>query len=383
MMAGKEELRRQGGWASGLHTLPLGVGYDRATRKFSYTPDSARVKRLYRKFLSGVHNYDLLSREAQVSRGTVRNLLTNPIYSGWLVYDERRDDRRKYKTVNGRHGDRPKVARPESDVIRVKVLTSPLIKQSDWDQVQRIIKRNTAAHVRARVRSGQFTYAGFLVCAKCGRNLHSQWNTKNHYYLCSGKKLRDAEGHPLCSGVGYTNREKLEPALDRVVTDVLASPARLRKVVAAYRRSLEEVSTSSADRTRMEEQLKKLTAKRDSYIEMYSDGTLSRADRDVKLTDVDKRLRALEAELRVAQPVLPAWTAAELSSVLEPLRQWSVLTRKQRRMLLNALHPTFRVRGTQVISVELAGSVMNSLPPAAGTATCAGREKLSPPDRDL
>src|SRR5579884_621303 len=88
----KEQMRREGRWPNSPQFLPMGVAYDRATTKWSWTPEAAKVEAAFKAFLRGNTNYDLIARSIlNTSRGTARNVLSNPIYTGWMVYDKKRD----------------------------------------------------------------------------------------------------------------------------------------------------------------------------------------------------------------------------------------------------------------------------------------------------
>jgi len=82
-----------------------------------------------------------VGRKVGIEGFNLRNILRNPIYTGWRVIDKKRDMSLagKYITKDGRQGDRRKIKRLPDEVIRVKVL-EPLISESEFNQVQRIIE---------------------------------------------------------------------------------------------------------------------------------------------------------------------------------------------------------------------------------------------------
>ena len=360
MMAGKETMRRAGRWAAGNHCLPIGVDYNRATGTFSYNERAGQVRRVFKGFLAGNTNYDALSRLLGMTRGTARNVLTNPIYTGWLVYDKRRDERRKYKTdrADGRHTDRPKVARPESEIIRVKVIEEPLISERDFQHVQAIVRRKAETNLHQRQKVGLFTFNGFLWCAKCGARLHTFRNQFNRfYYICSNKKRKGEGGENLCQYTSYMNRDRLEAQLDTLMETVLGNPARLRRIVAAYRARV-KANSNGADVRRLEREMERLQAKRLRVAENYDDGVYTKAERDTKLKVIDTQLRTAENEMARVRPTdAPAVDAKELAAVLEPLAGWSVLNRGEKRRLLAALQPRFEIADYRIRGVLLGGSV--------------------------
>ena len=67
-------------------------------------------------------------------------ILRNPIWTGWRVIDKKRDlsGAGKYIGIDGRQAERRKVSRAPEDVIRCKVIETPLITQTDFESVQQI-----------------------------------------------------------------------------------------------------------------------------------------------------------------------------------------------------------------------------------------------------
>src|SRR5690242_3412513 len=133
--AAREEKRRKGELAQSRIVLPFGVSYP-----WSYTADAERVREAFRLFLSGETSYSEVGRKVGIRMENLRNILRNPIYTGWRVIDKKRDMTLagKYVTKDGRQGDRRKIARAPEEVIRVKVL-EPLVSASEFNQVQRIL----------------------------------------------------------------------------------------------------------------------------------------------------------------------------------------------------------------------------------------------------
>ena len=128
MMSGKETKRKEGKHPNGDQTLPFGVGYDRSIDKFFYKSDAYKVKQLFELFyFEGIHNYQELDRRTGFHHRNIPNLLSNQMYIGYRVYDEKRGGEKRLKP-GGRQGDRPKVPRKPDEIIRKKVIGPPLIQ---------------------------------------------------------------------------------------------------------------------------------------------------------------------------------------------------------------------------------------------------------------
>jgi hypothetical protein len=127
----------------------------------------------------------------------------------WRVIDKRRDmtPAGKYTTKNGRQGDRRKIKRTPDEVIRVKVL-DPLISESDFNQVQRIIELKKSPHWRTREGyESRFTYRGLLRCSICEGLIYTKFRRAD-YYICKARHMT----HTCVAK--YMRRETLETQLD-------------------------------------------------------------------------------------------------------------------------------------------------------------------------
>ena len=280
MMAGKEAMRRCGRWAAGNHCLPIGVGYDRQNHRFFYLPEAEKVREVFRQFLAGNQNYYQLSAILSMTRGSARNVLENPIYSGWLVIDEKRDLSPAAKRVglDGRRRDRRKMKRPPEEVIRQRVIDEPLITQSDFDRVQHLICQKAEHNIRMRQKVGHFTYNGFLWCAKCGERLHTFRNQfQRHYYICRGKKRKDEAGNFLCPYSCYQNRDQLEPILDHIFAERFPTDRTFLRRLYDCQKAHAERRGSASRLVRLRANIDRLEFKRRRITHLYLDGELSRA----------------------------------------------------------------------------------------------------------
>jgi hypothetical protein len=360
MMAGKEAMRRNGRWAAGQHCLPIGVGYDRQNHRFFYRPEAEKVREVFRQFLAGNQNYDQLSAILSMTRGSARNVLENPIYSGFLVIDEKRDLSPAAKKVgpDGRRRDRRKIKRVPEEVIRQRVIDEPLISQADFDRVQYLVCQKAERNIRMRQKVGRFTYNGFLWCAKCGERLHTFRNQfQRHYYICSGKKRRDEAGNFLCRYSCYQNRDKLEPILDHIFADQLTDRNFLRRLCDCQMAQAERRGSESR-LMRLRANIDRLELKRRRITDLYLDGELSKNERTSKLTSLDRELRE-SRELLAGEAPAPAVSVASLAELFAPFVEWPYLEREQKRRLLTSLGPAIRAADYQVESLSLSSNIVS------------------------
>lgn len=347
---GKEVKRRRGELAQSRMVLPWGVDYEAG--KWSYKPvEAGKVRQAYKQVLTGKINYNRISVSLGVSHRGAALILRNPIWKGWRILDKKRDpsSKAKYKTKDGRQGDRRKIARAPEDVIRVQVIAKPLLSEADWDRAQTIMEHK-AKHWRDSRSKGprRFTYAGFLRCAACGEPVHSVLANKD-YYVCKGRRTAHK-----CKAE-YMERERLEAELDRVLSRQLTDRKFVARCVAQLRREA-KARAGTVEVERLEEAVTKLTAKRTRIIDTYLEGVLTAEERDARLATVDgdlaaTRTRLVEAGAAAAPPAL---TPELLTETLAVLVEWETWSFEAKRRVLAVLAPDIRVANGRVERIGLA-----------------------------
>jgi DNA invertase Pin-like site-specific DNA recombinase len=360
MMAGKESMRRSGRWAASDHCLPIGVGYDRPNHRFFYQPEAEKVREVFRQFLAGNQNYDQLSITLGMARNSAKNVLENPIYSGWLVIDEKRDLSPGAKRVgpDGRRRDRRKIARSADEIVRVRVIDDPLVSQGDFDRVQFLIRQKSEHSIRMRTKVGHFTYNGWLWCAKCGERLHTYRNQfDRHYYICSNKKRKNEVGEMLCPYTGYMSRDKFEPILDHLFSEQLTDRAFLGRLYDHQRHQAERRGSESRV-VRLRANLDRLESKRRRVTDLYVDGELSREEHTLRLAHLDRELRE-GRELLAAEAPMPVVTTAGLAELFAPFVEWPYLQREDKRRILSSLAPEIKAADYRVESMSLNSNVVS------------------------
>lgn len=175
MQDAKESMRRAGKHTGGANSLPFGVTY---TEKegWQYTVEAEKVRQAFRLFRSGECSYSRIGKQLNIPRTNVRFILENPIYTGWRVYDEKRDPSpiAYVPRPDGRQGYRRKMKRAPDEVIRVRVLDG-LVTEEEFNRVQQIIGLKRQKHWRSyEEKPARYTYNGFLTCGDCQSLIYTQ-----------------------------------------------------------------------------------------------------------------------------------------------------------------------------------------------------------------
>lgn len=355
MDRGKEEHRRRGAHVAGGIGLPLGLAYNRESG-WTYTPDIERVREAFRLFLAGERRLSAISDAVGMARSSVKYVLQNPVYSGWRVYDTRRDPSAAGRRPGSK--DRRKLPRAVPDVIRVRLPLEPVVSEADFALVQAVLKELETSRTPRGSWDGAFTYRGFLQCAHDDQPIYGTQKRMRgvaHFqYVCRSRiPGRRPAGVEPCEG-GWMVRDRLHDVLDQVVTDRLTDVDLLTTAVEEYSRSQADAwRRSEPDRAALQRQAEALRARRERVLELFIDGVIDRAQRDERLAPIAGELAALERLLVAAPaPPAPAVTAELLGGIVGAFAEWAFLSQPAKRRVLEALNPTFFVSRYQVEGVR-------------------------------
>ena len=204
--------------------------------------------------------------------------------------------------------------------------------------------RKQAKHWRSRGLERRFTYNGFLSCSACGEIIHTAL-ARRDYYACKGRRSKHT-----CK-TKYMSREKLETALDELLTKYLTNPDFLTKCMAAAQRRDEACDRKTEIET-LRAEIARQQNKRTRVLDLHVDGKLGKRECNERLTRIDLDLR--NAQELLAQ-TLPAREVDinRLSELLAPLTEWKYWGRDQKRAVLAAMLPDIRVADYQVESLGL------------------------------
>ncbi|OPB98208.1 hypothetical protein BAS10_06130 [Elizabethkingia meningoseptica] len=142
-----------------------GIGLD----SIAYTLNEANVPTRYNKINTGTYTvrnkHTGEERKLEKSKtkwrgGTIRNIITNPIYKGTRIW-------------KGQSYSAPSI-----------------ISAEHWDEVNSNLSKN--ANNTGKKVLHRYLLKGVLRCGKCGRNMvgRSRVNKKDHYYQCSSKRYK-------------------------------------------------------------------------------------------------------------------------------------------------------------------------------------------------
>ena len=329
--AAREEKRRKGELGGSKAILPFGVTYP-----WAWTADAEKVREAFRLFLAGQNSYIKLSQMVGVTVAGLRSIMHNPIYTGWRVIDKKRDMTLAglYPTPNGRQGDRRKVKRAPEDVIRVRIpALDPLLSESEFQRVQEMMEIKRSNSLRAvENQKPRFTYNGFINCI-CGALVYTKKKGRPDYYLCSRK-----------CGVKYMRRERLESVLDSLFGQRLTDPKFLQKHILA---PLAHRVTPRNNTAILEAQLTTLQNKRKRIMDAYFEGVIDAGERDQRGAAVDREIVTVSGLIGRERPN-PGLDLETLHATFRPFAQFDLLSRDDKRTLLNTVAPQIIAANYQI-----------------------------------
>jgi DNA invertase Pin-like site-specific DNA recombinase len=347
----KEEMRRAGKNPGGHVVLPFGIGYSK-DKGYFYKPEAERVREAFLRLLSGENSYTELGKLLGFTPQGMHTIFTNPIYNGWRVYEKKRDmsPGAKRYCAGGRQGDRPKIARDPEEVIRVKVISDPLVSDAEFKRAQDIVAEKTRRHWKHRPGVEQrFTYNGFLLCSDCESSIYGK-NASGLYYVCR-RRFTPREDGFRCS-TRYMQRDRLEEKLDGILSDRLTDREFITELLGDFD-AKSEADQARGRIARLELEVKKMREKRQRVLDTFFEGLLSRTERDERLTDVDTKIRATEEALLREAPV-PKVSLRSLMTAFAPLFDWRFMNRENKRRILTVTIPEIRVSNYQVRGISVA-----------------------------
>jgi DNA invertase Pin-like site-specific DNA recombinase len=180
--------------------LPVGVEFVRNSPKskegkFSYTPDSERVRDAFYRILKG----DTLTGTAADLGFSSKQALKTTLRSFWWIGVKASTKTRVDIKVNedGKYTDGRKAEREKPIFIDTNLAAAPLVPREIFDAVQDILSERRKTWTQRKTKENKFLGAGLIFC-KCGKKMYAKGDGregKSQYYICSS---RDTEwcGNP-------------------------------------------------------------------------------------------------------------------------------------------------------------------------------------------
>jgi site-specific DNA recombinase len=239
-------------------------------------------------------------------RGSVFNMLRNPVYMGQAAYGKTRAGEMRKRPRPYRHADaQPRWPRgiyrtPSEEWIRfaVPAIVEPELFEAVAEQMKENRKRQ-----RSRAAGPRDLLAGLTVCKKCSYSFcaaggSSKGNQKPHYryYRCIGRDAYRNGGQSVCDARSVRS-DQLEAVVWKDVCDLLNDPTRLAE---EYQRRLR-----GGDQPSVTQEKQKLLDARNRtqraiarLIDAWSEGLLQKDEFEPKIRASRAALEQLNAQIQ-------------------------------------------------------------------------------------
>jgi DNA invertase Pin-like site-specific DNA recombinase len=374
LMGGKNAARREGLCAGGGATLPTGVLWEKATKRWSYDERYApKIREAFYMVHGGELSLTRIIDKLQLrlrkncteqtklaSDSSLRRLLLNRLFIGEMVWDKKFNldtPKEELRYIN-KHGktawrQRPLVPREPDEIIYAKVL-EPLVPVEVFESVGAKLRSKTdkwrQVHAMNYVgRNAPLFSGGMLVCS-CGRPFYTRYSHGVLYYACRSQVSSRARVGDKCDAPAMRG-DKLEENLTAFFAQRFPSEKFLRDVLTNYDASCAD-DKQVHRRVSLLAAIRRLEAKRERVLEQRLDDAITRDDCARRLAAIDDEVRA-ERKLLDQIPESPQITLEVLAKLVEPLYSFACLDRTQKRSLLMSLFQQITVADYEPVSLYL------------------------------
>jgi DNA invertase Pin-like site-specific DNA recombinase len=206
---------------------------------------------------------------------TVKSILTNPIYIGWIVANKHHSG---YLTT----GSKKIVSVPEEEWIVRKSMHEPIVSTALYEKVQGIFeaRKEEYALVATTDCAGQRAniFKGILKCGECGRGMYIRRKGNNGtYYICS---IHEGYGTEYCpkKGVKMDHVESVALTLIRNQIRLFSDAKELVQMLNRSKSACTRFSIISSQLKDTQAKIDKLSSLKASLYEDLTKGIITRED---------------------------------------------------------------------------------------------------------
>ena len=276
---------RQGLWCGnrvlGYDLVPMedSEKKKRKETKLQINPEEARIIKL---------NYlgYKTKKENDFSVGSIKDILTNPVYIGKIRYNLRQEwSENRRRTIN-----------PEP--IIVDGIHDAIIDMDTWDRVQAIMESKKGKP--SRIYDGEYPLTGILKCPVCGAGMVIMRNGKNRkdgtkatYYACGAWKNK---GTAVCNS-NAINVDKANEYVFEKLSELLSNDKMIKAIVTNINKQRKtKVAPAKKEIQRIDKELKKLDKKKGKIFEVYEDEIISKEEFFNRKEELNEKIQRLLEE---------------------------------------------------------------------------------------
>ena len=222
------------------------------------------------------------------SVGSIRDILTNPVYIGEIRYNVRQNwSEKRRRNIN-------------PNPIRVKGKHEAIIDRELWDKVQLILESKKGKP--SRIYDGEYPLTGILRCPKCGAGMVISRTTNTladgskkriAYYCCGNWKNK---GTSVCNS-NTIRVDKANEYVFKKIEELVSNEAMIKAVVKNINKERKDKVKPAKRLLRdIDKELEKLDKRKRKIFEAYEDDILTKAEFQIRKDELNEKIRILEEE---------------------------------------------------------------------------------------
>ena len=270
------------------------------------------------------------------SVGSIREILTNPVYIGKVRYNVRQNwSEKRRRNIN-------------ANPIITDGVHEPIIDEVLWDKVQAIMESKKGKP--SRIYDGEYPLTGILRCPKCGAGMVISRTTNKladgtkkriAYYCCGAWKNK---GTSVCN----SNTIRVDKANEYVfnkISELLSNEKMVKSIVNNINKERhKKISPAKKELERIDKELEKIDRKKTKLFEAYEEELISKEEFKERKDELNKRAKSLQEEKEPLLVTLSDDVSEEIpyefiKSILENFSKvlTESATREQQKKLLHMI----------------------------------------------
>lgn len=347
----KKEAATQGRYMGGL--LSYGYEYDIATKTVSVVESEANiVKFIFNEYRKGIQGYQGVADSLNIKhidpprgakdwgRGTIRMMLENPFYAGYIEYED--------TLYLGKH--------------------DAIIKPDIWKEVQSLKSSKRQQVTRKIPKTSENLLTGIIYCGECGARVRykeinvsrKNKSLRNAYYVCySYEGTCKAMIKSKDCKCGHKRVEVVEDYVVNYLTEIALSPTLLSKLEESFNQSTNNQQPVQSI-NKLNKELIITQKKIDRWYEGFEKGNIESDDLMVRVKGlrehksyIEQKINELESEIKKVDSQKLQWQEV-LISLKEFPELWNELTILEKRALLQTLVKSVKIYKDDRIDVCIA-----------------------------
>ncbi|MGU8731833.1 recombinase family protein [Clostridium perfringens] len=222
------------------------------------------------------------------SVGSIRDILTNPVYIGEIRYNVRQNwSEKRRRNIN-------------PNPIRVKGKHEAIIDRELWDKVQLILESKKGKP--SRIYDGEYPLTGILRRPKCGAGMVISRTTNTladgskkriAYYCCGNWKNK---GTSVCNS-NTIRVDKANEYVFKKIEELVSNEAMIKAVVKNINKERKDkVKPAKRLLGDIDKELEKLDKRKRKIFEAYEDDILTKEEFQTRKNELNEKIRILEEE---------------------------------------------------------------------------------------